>query len=186
MKKLLLLLAVTVSLSIFSTGCATGSKLSPYQRATNVVETVVEIPATTNIVERPAVTNSAGEIVEPAVSVEVITPARLLTNFSTNIVVNPNPKWIGSIETIKTINSSVNPTPSAPIINGVLGLLAAGLAWWGRVATVRANKKQTMLETVITGVEKANSQEVKDAISVAATQYGIYKELRAEVKKQTE
>lgn len=130
-------------------GCSTGkAAFNPFRRTTNVVETVTLKPAQTNTV------------VQGTNVLVTIIPAAPLTNYTTNIVVEVNPAFGATIETAKTINGALNPTPTAPFVNiglsalaGVLGLIAA----WKQKAANRAlaahQETNAVLEAVVTGIE---------------------------------
>lgn len=179
--------AILILSLLLVTGCASGPNAmwKPFQRSTNVVEAVVEIPATTNVVEKPALLDTNGTILAPATIIEVVTPQRFLTNFVTNVSVEVNPTWQKGISGAQTVNSMANPTPTAPLVNLGLGALATALGWWARLQTRKANKNMDLLETVITGVEEANKPDVKETISKIAKQWGNSKDLEAQVQRVT-
>lgn len=178
-------------------GCGTlkekfGAKAQPFITTTNEVADVVLIPATTNLVQVPAQVNPAGEIVQPAGVVEVVTPAKLLTNWVKRIDVQVSPVYQQGITGAQSLNSKFNPTPSAPFVEWGLTALAGGMAWWARVLTrkknealANANKKQDLLETVIIGVEEANLPAVKESIAKVSRQWQNKDALEAEVQKIT-
>jgi hypothetical protein len=172
-------------------GCGTlkekfGGKTAPFITQTNDVPTVISLPATTNLVEIPAQVTASGEILQAAGVVEVVTPAKLITNWSKQITVDVNPVWDKGIDGARSLNTKFNPTPSAPFVEWGLAALSAGLGWWARVATKKKNQKQDLLETVITGVEEANNAEVKATIAKISSQWKNRDALSAEVKSVTQ
>jgi hypothetical protein len=184
--KLISLLLISLCL----VGCGTirekfGAKAQPFITQTNDVPEIVFIPATTNLVHIPAQVNPAGEIVQEAGVVEVVNPSRTITNWSKQITVDVNPLWDKGITGARSLNTKFNPTPSAPFVEWGLAALSAGLGWWARVATKKANKKQDLLETVITGVEEANLPAVKESIAKVSRQWQNRDALEAEVQKLT-
>lgn len=184
--KVIFILLLAVSMC----GCGTlrerfGSKAAPFVTTTNVEPLVITIPATTNLVQVPAQVNEAGEVVQAAGVVEVVTPAKLITNWSKQITVDVNPIWDKGISGARSLNTKFNPTPSAPFVEWGLAALSAGLGWWARVATKKKNEKQDLLETVITGVEEAAHPETKAAIFKISKQWQNRDALEAEVQKVT-
>jgi hypothetical protein len=151
---------------------------------------ITETPqVSTNIVVIPAMTNF---VFDGTNIVPVVTPERTETNYATSTVYAANPTWIKGIQTAQRINSSVNPTPSAPFIEWGLGLAACGLGWYARFKTKREQQAREreqrtagLLETVIAGVEAANNPDVKQKIKETAKLFGTDKELKDEVHKQT-
>lgn len=181
---------IVILCSLTLVGCGTlrekfGSKAQPFITKTNDVPTVITIPATTNLVAVPEQVNAAGEVVQAAGVVEVVTPEKLITNWSKRITVDVNPVYDKGIDGARSLNTKFNPTPSAPFVEWGLAALSAGLGWWARVATKRANKKQDLLETVITGVEEANLPAVKESIAKISKQWQNKDALEAEVQKVT-
>lgn len=182
------LLFLTLALTLC--GCGTlrekfGGKTAPFVTQTNLVPEVVIIPSTTNLVQVPEQVDSAGNVIQAAGVVEVITPSQLITNWTKHITVDVNPVYEKGIAGARSLNTKFNPTPSAPFVEWGLGALAAGLGWWARVATRKANQKQDLLETVITGVEEANLPAVKESIAKISKQWQNRDALEAEVQKVT-
>jgi hypothetical protein len=93
--------------------------------------------------------------------------------------------WTQAIETVKEVNAVANPTPIAPVVNVVLGLVVAGLGWFARFKTKQATEKGDLVKTLIQGVEAANNPEVKKAIADAARLAGVADKLHTEVRSQT-
>lgn len=185
-------------------GCGTirekfGAKAQPFITTTNEVADVVVIPATTNLVQVPAQVNASGEIVQAAGVVEVVTPAKLLTNWVKRIDVQVSPVYQQGITGAQSLNSKFNPTPSAPFVEWGLTALASGMAWWATVLTRKKNealakaqehqeevsKKQDLLHTIIIGVEEANLPAVKESIAKVSRQWQNRDALEAEVQRVT-
>ena len=161
---LLALLAIT-------SGCASGGGLpwKPIQYETNAVPVVVEIPATTNSIPVPAVVDSAGVVVKAAGVIQVVSEAKTLTNWVQQVSAKVNPVWNTGIEGARDINR-LNPTPTAPLIDLGLKGLAVLLTGIAAVQTKRLSGKSDLLHTVISAVEQAKSQDVKDLIN----QFAVY------------
>lgn len=184
MKTLLLLSLVLL------TGCSTlQSVKKPFITTTNVVEHVDTIAAVTNTVAEPIVEN--GQVVGTNF-VLTVTPPKQVVRFSTNIVTVVNPDLESAISTAKGINSTLNPTPSSPLINIGLTGVSLVLGWWARRKTIAAARAQEqasanneLLEVVITGVEAAKNPEVKEKVAEIADQWKVSRALKARVDEVT-
>lgn len=179
---------LTLSLVILAfcalTGCSTlqAVKRQPFVATTNAVPTVIEIPATTNIVVSP---DGAGTI-------EVVTPAKTITNWSTNIVVEVNPTITSGIDGARTINRLANPTPAAPLVDlglyalsGILGIVATWKTRKLQRAQDQLSQTNELLDTVIAGVETAKDQKTKDAIKEFSQLWGTRTALHNKVQQVT-
>lgn len=185
------------------TGCGTlQSVKKPFVTKTNVVEKVATVPS---VVDVPAVTNqvateirdASGEITGTNYTL-IVTPARRqtnllsVTNLVTNVITEVNPDLESAISTAKGINSTLNPTPSSPLINIGLTGVSLVLGWWARRKTLaharaqeQANANNELLETVITGVEAAKNDDVKQKISEIAEQWKVSRALKQKVDDVT-
>lgn len=150
--------------------CMVGCVADPILKEEQFITHTVEIPEVTTIV-----TNETGGVTT------VVTPAQTVTRVDTNIVASVNPSWTTAIDTVKGLNGAFNPTPAAPIVNLILGGLAAGLAWYARIK----NKKAGLVDVLIDGVERANNPEVKKVIKDVSALWGKSTQLHSEVNKQT-
>lgn len=161
---------------------ATGLALLLEQTACQSLNPITKTPGTvtSTVVQVPASTNSVTQGTNVTVT---ITPATTVTNFTTNWVYSVNPSYTQAIQTAKDVNSTANPTPTAPIINIALGLLAAGLGWYANRKNNQKNATQDLLTTVIKGVEAAPAPEaVKQSIAATAQARDLSKEMNAAVQ----
>lgn len=187
-------------LSTFSfalTGCGTVAALrNPFVTTTNAVPVVVTIPGATNVTERvvPAATNftatADGKIVvnlTPAYVTNLveITAPRSVTNWLTNIVVSVNPALADGLETARSINAAVNPTPAAPFVNLALLGITGALGFFARLKSKQTGEAHGLLRTVIAGVEEAKSPETKAAVGKFSAAMGNAPQLDALVQKIT-
>ena len=185
--KALVLLAFTLVL----TGCGTIQAVKqPFVTTTNAVPvSVVETPAVTNVIEL-VTTNTVGEVVTTR---EVtITPPTYHTNYVTNIVTMVNPVLESALQTIQGVNSTVNPTPTAPFINMALLAVSGVLGFIARLKTVKAQKAAAehaktneLLDTVIAGVEAAKSSETKAKIAELSALWKTRDALHERVQQNT-
>lgn len=188
MRSILLVSLVLASICLF-TGCNTVREIRqrPFIPQTNAVATVVSIPAATNVVQSPS-----GPI-------EVVIPAKTVTNWSTNITVEVNPAILGGIDGARTINRMANPTPFAPLVDlglyGLTGILGIVATWKTRkaqkefdranAAEAAADHHNELLETVIAGVETANDPKTKEAIAQMSQLWKTRNALDAKVQEVT-
>lgn len=148
-------------------GCGTPGPNSYPLTATPIVQT--------NYVER-VVTNVVDNV--PVLSTNTVALV------DTNLLYAVNTNLLSMIATAKGVNAAVNPTPSSPLVDLGLGALVAGLGWYARfknnklkaaqdlttTLTQANDEHQSVISTLIAGVEKANQPAVKEAIAkVAAT-----------------
>lgn len=91
-----------------------------------------------------------------------------------------NPAIANALGITKDLNS-MNPTPSAPVINLVLGGVSLLLAAYAK----RKNDEAKLVKPLIEGVEEGGSQETKDAIRATAVRSGLEDRLYRQVKKIT-
>lgn len=175
---LALLAAGLCALLLGLTGCSalTGGQqrtLRPIVERTNIVETVLVTPASTNTVQTPAG------------PVQLVTPPAAVTNWQTNVVVEVNPLWQQTISGARTLNETLNPTPTAPFVNIGLSALSGALAWFAAWQTRKRQREAGMLNAVIAGVEAAKNPEVKKVIAETATLFGNDRDLRERVRAVT-
>jgi hypothetical protein len=169
----LLFLAAMICFSL--AGCSSPN-LNPFKALvaeTNVVENVTITPA-----QVATVTNGADVVT-------TLIPESYQTNYVTNIVYSVNPPTASIISTVRGMNNTLNPTPTAPFVEVGLGLLTVGLAAFARFKTKQAQQKGDLLNTVIAGVEAANNPDVKAEISKVAALLKKNKELDQAVQEQT-
>lgn len=180
-----------------ATGCATLDALrKPFVTEERVSAVTLSVPGSTNVVTQDipaqtnAVTDAVGNVtvlVTPAYRTNFITltgPSEV-TRFVTNTVTTVNPALVSSLTSAQSLNASLNPTPSAPIINVLLTALLGGLGFFARLKTKQATESQGLLRTVIAGVEEARSPETKQAIAKFSEAVGNAPQLDALVRKLT-
>ncbi|HEY1172899.1 MAG TPA: hypothetical protein VGH19_16140 [Verrucomicrobiae bacterium] len=184
MKKILSLVLVAF-VAVMVSGCAGGLPWKPMAYTTNSVPQVVMVPGSTNVVDVPELVDAAGNVTRAAGRVEVVSPAKLVTNWVEQVTVDVNPVWDKGIAGARSLNTKLNPTPTAPFVEWGLAALSAGLGWWARVATKRANGNRDMLNTVIAGVEEANNPQVKEAIATISRLRKNRAALQTVVEEQT-
>ena len=173
-------------------GCKTGASSGRglFVTQETVTPVAVTLPSKTNLVQAVSdvvTIGAGGKTATNTVTniVEQIIPSTITTNWRTNKVVVVNPKVESTIDTIKTVNEVANPMPWANVVSGVLGLGATGLAWIARLKTQKLNQTSNVLDTVIQGVELANSDEVKGHIQRIARAAGTERDLFSRVKAIT-
>lgn len=188
------------ALCLFGSGCSVLGAYKPVVPAiqTNEVVTAVSSPieriewrtntvTVTNVLpgERIVVTN-----------VQAVAPVIVFTNeivMVTNQVVSTNgfvvnPQFRGAVETARGINSAVNPTPTAPIVDWGLTLAtlaASGVAAW---KTRSAKKSEILRDTLIKAVETAPpavSSAIKKHVAGVADLRGVSADLDQAVQKVT-
>lgn len=179
-----------IALGLFLTGC--GLLTKPI-----VTQQQITIPASTNVV---SATNYPLQTVSLAITNDVIT---YITNTPppvviTHTIIQPErlgsisvTNWVpntGFIEVAKQVNSSVNPTPSEPVINlalaGLTGLAGLLAAWQNR----KSNKATDVATTMIKAIEDLPpelTQPVKDAVSRMSEHRDNVKDVDAVVQKVT-
>jgi hypothetical protein len=96
----------------------------------------------------------------------------------TNVYLSVKPSVATAVEAIKTVNDIANPTPTAPIISGVLTLGLAGLGWYAR----KNNRANSVL---ISAIEEANKPEVKAAVAKLAKDSGLSDFIHKKVENLT-
>lgn len=184
-------------LPAFLIGCGTLSAIrNPFVTTTNAVPVVVTVPGATNVFERVvlATTNFAatadGKIVvniAPAYVTNLveITAPRSVTNWFTNVVVSVNPDLAAGLETARSLNAAVNPTPAAPFVNLALLGITGALGFFARLKSKQTGEAHGLLRTVIAGVEEAKSPETKAAVEKFSAAIGNAPQLDALVQKLT-
>lgn len=165
-------------------GCTTsaGGKrtFAPLVTRTNVVE-ILATNTAPQVVEAIATTSDGKkEVIRATNFVSVVT-----TNWQTNIVTEVNPGWTSTISTARTLNETLNPTPSAPFVNIGLSALSGGLAWFAAWQNRRRAKATGLLNTVIAGVEAAKNPDVKAAIAETSRLWGNRHDLALHVEAVT-
>jgi hypothetical protein len=190
---LLLLIAYVAALL---TGCGTLQAIKqPFTRSTNAVPVVVNLPGSTNLVERivPAATNIIAQPdgtlavnIRPAYVTNLVTieAPRSVTNYVTNVTVAVNPALESALSTVSTVNR-FNPTPSAPLVEFGLAGLAAALGFVARLKTRAANENASIARTAILAIEEAKSAETKAAAARLSQAVGNAPQLNAMVQKLT-
>jgi hypothetical protein len=171
---LLGILAFLVSITLFFCGCSSVErKVFTFQ--TNAVPAVAVVPAATNTV------------VSGSNVVQIVTAETVVTNWTTNIVVAVRPVVQQTLTTIQAANE-LNPTPSAPGVNLALGVVSGLLGIWASMAQRRANKKESLLRTVVAGVEAAGqaATAVKGSIEATSRAVGNAGELDRHVQRIVE
>ena len=107
------------------------------------------------------------------------------TNEIGQVTVVTSPALQGALQTVQDLNSSI-PSPANPFIHlglGALSLIFAGVA---RHKTNKLNKRDTMLDAVIRGVENGTTDgTVKAHINQVANAVGIGDDLMKTVKAVT-
>lgn len=137
-----------------------------------VTETVVRIPATTNIVQ-----TANGPLA-------TITPESTVTNYSTNIIYKPNPIFTTSVTAAKQVNSIANPTPFAPILNIILTIATAAAGLYARKLNGEKVSMEGAAISVIKGVAKASgSDAVKASIKTQSKSDGTKVEIDKLISK---
>ena len=196
--KPLALLSLLASVLILGTGCGTVAAFKqPFVAHTNTVPVVITIPGQTNTVARivEGKTNRVGKtitITPPFVTnIVTITPPAFVTNWSTNITFEVNPGVQSALGTLETVNK-FNPTPSAPIIELVLGGISMGFAWIARLktkaaqkATEEGKKSLGVAQTMVLAIEDLRSAEAKAAISKMSEKLGTAPAVNELVQKVT-
>jgi len=169
---------------------------------TNPVVTQVPVinPASTNV---SVVTNIPPQTVSLAITNDVITyitntpPPQVITHTviqpaSTNYlsVTNyvANPGFLSALDTAKTVNQSVNVTPtSAPInlgLSALAGLATLAAAWQNR----KSNKATDVVSTIIGAIEKLPpdiANVIKPAVQAAGIKAGVADDIHAAVQAAT-
>jgi len=191
------LLCLIAYLAALLTGCGTLDAIrQPFTRQTNAVPVVVNLPGSTNIVERivPASTNIVPQAdgtlavnIRPAYVTNFVTieAARSVTNYVTNISVSVNPALDAALSTASTLNRVANPTPAAPVVELALAGIAAGLGFVARLKSKAANENAGLARTAILAIEEAKSAETKAAAARLSAAVGNAPQLNALVQKLT-
>ncbi len=116
----------------------------------------------------------------------IVLPAQ--TNYMTVTNYIPNPAIEQFVPVAKEINSSLNPTPTAPLINlglaGLTGLAGILAAWQNR----KAQKANSVNETIIGAIEKLAPEVanvVKPAVQAAGIKDGNADDIHVAVQKNT-
>lgn len=189
--RLFAILSLLVSILFLASGCGTVAAFKqPFVVRTNTVPTVITIPAQTNTVARivEGRTNRVGKVVTitPAfvTNIVTITPPAYVTNWSTNILYEVTPGVQSALATLETVNK-FNPTPSAPIIDLVLAGIAAGFAWFSRLKTKQAATNAGIAQTLVMGIEEAQSTETKEAVAKLSAKLGNAPAVNELVQKVT-
>lgn len=197
-----------IALSAALTGCAATSKLGGYLFKPTTKAEVQVVPAQTNyvpvIVQQPPQIQVVTQTVAGAtiyVTNTVSVPPLVYTNTVfvaahtvTNDVVtgySVNPQVTGGIQTAQTLNSSLNPTPSAPLINdafmGLSALLAAAAAWQTKKLN-NVSPQADALASVVKAVQMftgGSAEDLKAQIQTHATLDGTQDDLHALVQNMT-
>lgn len=98
----------------------------------------------------------------------VVTPAHEEIKTVDVKTVTVNPKWSSSIQTLQGVNSAVNPTPFAPLIN-LFFMAATGVL--GTVAALK-NKQVTAGKVLVQAIEGMNNPAVKEQIEKSVAVFG--------------
>ena len=191
------LLCLIAYLAALLTGCGTLDAIrEPFTRTTNAVPVVVNLPGSTNVVERivPASTNilpqadgSSLVTIRPAYVTNFVTieAPRSVTNYVTNISVSVNPALDAALSTASTLNRVANPTPAAPVVELALAGIAAGLGFVARLKSKAANENAGLARTAILAIEEVKSAETKAAAARLSAAVGNAPQLNALVQKLT-
>lgn len=103
----------------------------------------------------------------------------------TNTTFTVKPSVRSTLETAQTVNSIANPTPTAPLISGVLTAALAGLGWYARRKSTEATKGSRAGDILISAIETANNPTVKEFIAQAAQVAGVNDWIHKKVKTLT-
>ncbi len=177
--------AITFGLLLLFTGCAASApgatrSLAPVITRTNAAPEIVTNQVTQIV---PVVVTNADSI---TVTNYVTNLAHVVsTNWQTNIVSAVNPIWTQTIDGARAVNSTLNPTPSAPFVNIGLTALSGVLGWFAAWQNRRRARATGLLNTVIAGVEAAKNPDVKKAIAETSKLWGTRNELAAHVAQVT-
>jgi hypothetical protein len=133
---------------------------------------------TTNIVEQAIIT-STDVVTQDSATLLLVTNTTLQTNFTlvTNITAEIKPAIAKGAATAEAVTGFL-PPPYGELAAGILALATAGL-------TAAIKRRNAMLKTVITGVEKEGNKDVKMQIDAEAHAVGIAQDLHSLVKKFT-
>ena len=163
-----------------------------------VTQIPVQVPGRTNAV---VVTNTTPEVVATNVidgqPVVVTHPA--VVTVATNLLISPpstvyvtttnyvaNDQFLGGIETAKSLNAGFNPTPTAPIVNWALTLVAGAAGVVAAWKNKQAGALSDMVDAVVHGVESAppgvGIDGVKRSIAAAAAAIGVGDSLHERVQ----
>lgn len=174
---ILIVCAVTLFLLILlNAGCATAASGKPTLRPIITVTNVVESIRTNTVTQiiPVTVTNTGNEL---RTVWQTNVASMISTNWQTNIVSEVNPAWQTTIAGAKTLNETLNPTPTAPFVNIGLSVLSGALAWFAGWKNKLRAKEAGMVNTLIAGVEAAKNPDVKKAIAETAVLFGNDKDI---------
>lgn len=198
---LLLALLLLSLVMLLTGGCQTPDshpdireRIKPIVTQTNVTE-VIKTNFITQIIP-VIVTNSVNQV-ETVFRTNTI--STVATNWQTNIVSEVNPSWSTALSGIRSANSALNPTPSAPIVNGITYGVGAILAWFAAFQNNRRKKAEQLASdqsvetskfkqiatTIIAGVEAAKNPDVKANIAQTSVLMGTNKLVDDLVRKVT-
>lgn len=195
-----LLVVAVLFLTCLVSGC---SVLGGYRPIVPVVTTNPVVSRELTPVERiewrtntVVVTNVLPGEVLVVTNVQAVAPVIVFTNeirMVTNQVVSTNgyvvnPQFRDAVETARGINSAVNPTPTAPMVDWGLTLAtlaAGGVAAW---KTRSAKRSEILRDTLIKAVETAPSSVssvIKKHVAGVADLRGVSADLDQAVQKVT-
>ncbi len=113
-----------------------------------------------------------------------VTPANPATGqpATTNYVVDP--KLTQGLATAGAVNEATRPVnPFSPVVDIGLAGITAIAAWIAKRKNDQANASTLLAKTIAQGVEQADVQGVKDAISAHAGKIGVEGELNTFVQR---
>lgn len=193
-------LLVVLILSFFATGCGV---LHAYRPVVPVIQTNTEVSRVSSPIERiewrtntVTVTNVLpGERIV-VTNVQAVAPVIVFTNevlLVTNQVVATNgfavnPQFQEAIENGRRLNSALNPTPTAPLVDWGLSLLTVGAGAVAAWKTKSARKADVLRDTLIKAVETAPpgvSAAIKKHVADVADLRGVSGDLDRVVQKVT-
>lgn len=103
------------------------------------------------------------------------------TRTVTNTVVTVSPEATAWIATARGVNSTLNPTPTAPLVEIGLGALAAVL-WF---IAQRKSKQAAVVPTLVRSIENSSDEKLKSAVKKRAEADGVEKTLHQIVNQIT-
>lgn len=168
MKKIYSIL-ISIVAGVFFVGCD-ASSLAPIQNVPQIQHDTITLPGQT-------ITNPDGSV--------TVIPPKSVDHVQTNMVAQVNPAWSTSIDTVKSINTLANPTPFAPLITLGLGALSGVLGLIVNVKNKQITTQQAVTNTIVKGVELANTPAVKQTIQDLALVHGTADALHTIVKAAT-
>lgn len=153
---------------------------------TNRPEPVIVYISTTNTLHEVATNYVTNTPPAQVITQTVIQPAT--TNWLNVTNYMPNPAFLSALDTAKTVNQSVNVTPtSAPInlgLSALAGLATLAAAWQNR----KSNKATDVVSTIIGAIEKLPpdiANVIKPAVQAAGIKAGVADDIHAAVQAAT-